>query len=193
MKILVAEDDHVLRRVIARSLSALGHHVLEAADGEEAWLRLRAEPIRIVISDWIMPAPDGLELCRRIRRDPAARYVYFILLTVKDATEANKHEAADAGVDDFLTKPLNSSELWLRLRVAERLIAATARVRELESLLPICTYCKKIRGDGNSWQQIESYLREHTDSKLSHSICPDCYQNVVIPQMRADGIQPPAS
>lgn len=192
MKILLAEDDDILRRIIAQMLRKLGYEVRETANGEEAWTVLLAESIRIVISDWMMPVVDGLALCRRIRGDPAARYVYFVLLTVQDATDENKRLAADAGVDDFLTKPLNPTDLWLRIRVAERIVAATARVRELEELLPICTYCKKVRSDGTYWQQIESYLREHTGSRLSHSICPECYQSVVLPQLQAQGIRPPS-
>lgn len=115
MKILAVEDDAVLRTVLARTLGRLGYEVVEAADGEKAWDSMQADPVRIVVSDWMMPRMDGLELCRRIRAHPEGDYTYFILLTVLDATEENKRKAADAGVDDFLTKPLNPTDLWLRL------------------------------------------------------------------------------
>jgi sigma-B regulation protein RsbU (phosphoserine phosphatase) len=190
MKILAAEDDDILRVILTRTLRKLGHEVVEAADGRTAWDRFQAEPVRIVVSDWMMPHVSGLELCQRIRARDAADYTYFILLTVQDATEENKRKAADAGVDDFLVKPLNATDLWLRLRVAERIIHGTTRIRQLEGLLPICGYCKKIRNDQDYWQQIESYVREHTGAKLSHSICPDCYERVVIPQLKSAGIPP---
>ena len=160
------------------------YFVIEAADGEAAWEVLQKnETIRVVVSDWMMPRADGLDLCRRIRARVGVEYIYFILLTSRDATEENQKAAADAGVDDFLTKPLDLPELWTRLRVAERILKYTTQVRQLEELLPICSYCKKIRDDQNYWQQMEGYINERTGSEFSHSICPDCYQRVVMPEL----------
>jgi len=183
MKILAVEDDAVSRAVLRQALRRLGHETVEAADGEAAWEALQAEPFRVVVSDWVMPRADGLELCRRIRQRPDAEYIYFILLTSRDATEENQRQAADAGVDDFLTKPLDLPELWTRLRVAERILRYTTQVRQLEEMLPICSYCKKIRDDQNYWQQIEGYISERTGSDFSHSVCPDCYQRVLVPEL----------
>ena len=165
------------------ALLRLGHDVLEAGDGEAAWTLLQQEPVRVIVSDWMMPGLDGLELCRRLRARRQAEYVYFILLTANTADPANRTAAADAGVDDFLTKPMDFEELWTRLRVAERILRYTTQVRQLEELLPICSYCKKIRDDQNYWQQMEGYINKHTGSEFSHSVCPDCYQRVVIPEL----------
>ena len=183
MKILAVEDDAVARAVLRKALHRLGHEVVEATDGEAAWEQLEAEPVRVVVSDWIMPRTDGLDLCRRIRARRRQDYIYFILLTSRDADEENSRAAADAGVDDFLTKPLDLAELWTRLRVAERILKYTTQVRQLEELLPICSYCKKIRDDQNYWQQMEGYINERTGSEFRHSICPACYQRVVIPEL----------
>jgi len=183
VKILAAEDDVVARAVLRQALRRLGHEVIEAADGEAAWAQLQQSPVRVIVSDWMMPGLDGLGLCRRIRAQPKADYIYFILLTSSDATEENQRAAADAGVDDFLTKPLDLTELWTRLRVAERILRYTTQVRQLEEMLPICSYCKKIRDDQNYWQQIEGYINERTGSEFSHSVCPDCYARVVIPEL----------
>ena len=183
MKILAVEDDAVSRAVLRTALRRLKHDVIEAADGEEAWRKLQTEPVRVVVSDWMMPQSDGLDLCRRIRAQPGKDYTYFILLTSRDATEENQRAAADAGVDDFLTKPLDLAELWTRLRVAERILHYTTQVRQLEELLPICSYCKKIRDDQNYWQQMEGYINERTGSEFSHSVCPDCYTRVVLPEL----------
>ena len=183
MKIIAVDDDPVARAVLRQGLRRLGHDVLEAADGETAWESMTRDPVRVVVSDWLMPRLDGLELCRRIRAQMGGEYVYFILLTSTGATEENQRAAADAGVDDFLTKPLNLSELWMRLRVAERILRYTTQVRQLEELMPICTYCKKIRDDQNYWQQMEGYINERTGSEFSHSVCPDCYARVVIPEL----------
>lgn len=183
VKILAVEDDKVTRSVMRKALTRLGHDVVLAGDGEEAWAALEADSVRVVVSDWLMPRMDGLELCRRVRARTQQQYVYFILLTGNDATEENQRAAADAGVDDFLTKPLDVTQLWTRLRVAERILRYTTQVRQLEELLPICAYCKKIRDDQNYWQQMESYINERTGSDFSHSICPDCYQRVIVPEL----------
>ena len=183
MKILAVEDDAVSRAVLRKALRRLQHDVVEAADGEEAWEKLQTEPVRVVVSDWMMPRADGLDLCRRVRARPGKDYLYFILLTSRDATEENQRAAADAGVDDFLTKPLDLPELWTRLRVAERILHYTTQVRQLEELLPICSYCKKIRDDQNYWQQMEGYINERTGSEFSHSVCPDCYTRVIVPEL----------
>lgn len=166
--------------------------MVEASDGEAAWGMLQNEPVRVVVSDWQMPRLDGLELCRRIRARVGGEYVYFVLLTSSDATEENQRSAADAGVDDFLTKPLDLPELWTRLRVAERILRYTTQVRMLEELLPICTYCKKIRDDQNYWQQMEGYINERTGSEFSHSVCPDCYTRVIVPELEALKLLHPA-
>lgn len=183
MKILTVEDDPVARTVLRQALKKLGHEVVEAHDGESAWELLQQEPVRVVVSDWMMPRSDGLELCRRVRGRTGTEYIYFILLTSRDASQDNQTAAADAGVDDFLTKPLDLPELWMRLRVAERILRYTTQVRQLEEMLPICSYCKKIRDDQNYWQQLEGYISERTGSDFSHSICPDCYQRVVVPEL----------
>jgi DNA-binding response OmpR family regulator len=185
MKILAVEDDAVARAVLRQALRKLGHEVVEAGDGEEAWELLQKEPVRVIVSDWLMPKLDGLELCRRVRGRVRAEYSYFILLTGNDATASNQREAADAGVDDFLTKPLNFDELWTRLRVAERILRYATQVKQLEEMMPICSYCKKIRDDQNYWQQIEGYINERTGSEFSHSVCPDCYQRVVMPELES--------
>ena len=185
MKILAVEDDAVARAVLRQVLRRLGHESIEAADGEQAWELLQKEPVRVIVSDWLMPKLDGLELCRRVRGRTHAEYTYFILLTGNDATADNQREAADAGVDDFLTKPLNFDELWTRLRVAERILRYATQVKQLEEMMPICSYCKKIRDDHNYWQQIEGYINERTGSEFSHSVCPDCYQRVVLPELES--------
>lgn len=183
VKILAVEDDSVARAVLQAALRRLGHEVIVADTGEAAWELLQSEGVRVVVSDWMMPGIDGLELCRRVRARDTADYVYFILLTARDATSENQTAAADAGVDDFLSKPLDFPELWMRVRVAERILRYTTQVRQLEELLPICSYCKKIRDDGNYWQQIEAYISERTGSDFSHSVCPDCYTGVILPQL----------
>jgi len=184
MRILAVEDDAVARSILIKALRRLGHDVLEATDGQTAWGMLNQERVRLVVSDWNMPEMDGLDLCRKIRARVGVEYVYFILLTANEHSLDNEQAASDAGVDDFLRKPLNVQELWMRLRVAERVLRYSTQVSQLEQLLPICSYCKKVRDDKNYWQQIEGYIRDRTGSEFSHSVCPDCYKNVVLPDLQ---------
>lgn len=183
VKILTLEDDPVARRVLREALVRLGHEVQEAADGDQALAMLETERARVIVSDWVMPGMDGLEFCRRVRARAIEEYVYFILLTGRTATVENQREAADAGVDDFLSKPLDLNELWMRLRVAERILKYATQVQQLEAFLPICSYCKKVRDDQNYWTQIESYINERTGTDFSHSVCPECHSRVVVPEL----------
>lgn len=182
MKVLIVEDDPIARLYIEAALAVLELETVVAADGEEALSLLDAEPIRLVVSDWMMPKIDGLELCRRIRAR-GGEYVYFILLTQMSASPENEDTAIEAGVDDFLSKPVNPRELKIRLHVARRILEYTARIQRLESFIPICSYCKKVRDDQNYWQRIESYINERTGSEFSHSVCPDCYKVEIVPQL----------
>jgi phosphoserine phosphatase RsbU/P len=176
MKILVAEDDPVASKVLKLTLEQVGHTVSVVKDGAAAWDLLLIEPFAVVVSDWMMPEVDGLQLCRRIRELTDRDYTYFILLTANHAGRDNLNIAMDAGIDDFLQKPLDREAIWMRLRVAERILAFSKQVRQLGELLPICAYCKKIRDDGTYWKQIESYIQEHTGSAFSHGVCPECFE-----------------
>ncbi len=121
MKILIAEDDVVERRVLRATVKKLGHEVVAAPDGLEAWERFDESPSRIVVSKRMMPRLDGLDLCRRIRQRKNLEYTWFILLTMF-SNEEEYRQAMDAGVDDVLAKPLDGNELMFRLRAAERVI-----------------------------------------------------------------------
>ncbi|PTY08486.1 response regulator [Opitutaceae bacterium EW11] len=182
MKVLIVEDEPVARLYTQTALKNLGLQPIIATDGEEALALLENEPIRLVVSDWVMPKIDGLEFCRRLRAREGD-YIYFILLTQMSASPEHEDEAIEAGVDDFLVKPVNPRELKVRLHVARRILEYTARIQRLESFIPICSYCKKVRDDQNYWQRIENYINERTGSEFSHSVCPDCYKREIVPQL----------
>ena len=188
MKILIVEDTTSDRILAEIALTALGHTFVSVPTGEEALRILAGEPLRVVVSDWKLPGMDGLTLCQRIRAG-VGDYVYFILLTSADDTDENHEAALKAGVDDFLLKSADKRELRMRLHVAERMLGLSTQVRQLESFLPICSYCKKIRDDQNYWQQIEAYLTERTTTRFSHGICPECYTQIVVPDAAKLGIE----
>ncbi|MEZ5274746.1 MAG: response regulator [Opitutaceae bacterium] len=185
MNILIAEDETVSRRLLEKFLTEIGHQVESVTNGTEAWARFQLKNPPVVISDWRMPDMDGLELCRKIRSADSEDYTYFVLLSGVSRNKDNFLQAARAGVDDFLTKPINHDEIWMRLRVAERILSYTRQIQQLESILPICAYCKKIRDDGDYWEQLETYMTEHKGMDFSHSICPECYETHVVPEIAA--------
>ena len=182
MRILIAEDDAVSRRVLEATLVKWGFEVTTTTNGTEAWQVLVAEGApKLAILDWMMPEIDGLEICRRIRQRPGAGPLHIILLTARGRKE------------DVIGVRLVELQSMLADRVVE-LEEAIARVHQLRGLLPICSYCKKVRDDKNYWQQVEQYVSTHADVKFSHGICPDCYREVVEPQLdaaqRAGGAEP---
>jgi len=195
MKILIAEDDEVSRRLLAKSITGWGHEVVITENGMEAWAILQREDApRLAILDWMMPEMDGTEVCRRIRQRESATPTYVVLLTAK-SRKADIVEGLAAGANDYITKPFDRGELLARVQVgitvtglqqslAERvtdLEEALAQVRVLQGILPICSYCKQVRDDKNYWQSVEGYITAHSEAKFSHSICPPCYESVVKP------------
>ena len=179
MKILVAEDDPVSAKILQFTLENAGHEVVVANNGAIAWEKFDKQPVRVVVSDWMMPELDGLELCLKIRSRPKTEYTYFIMLTAIHTGRDNLRKAMDSGVDDFLTKPLDREGIMMRLRVAERIVEFTAQIKMLKDLIPICMYCKKIRNDNDYWQGVESYIAQQTGSNFSHGICPECFEKHV--------------
>ena len=122
MKILIAEDDGVSRRVLEAHLGKWGYQVVAARDGSEAWQMLNcAGAPRLAILDWMMPGMDGTEICRRVRQQGREPYTYIIMLTALSGEE-NLCAGMDAGADDYLTKPLRVNELRVRLRAGRRII-----------------------------------------------------------------------
>jgi len=151
------------------------------------------------VLDWVMPGLDGPEICRRVRAREAATPTYLILLTANDRVDQIV-AGLEAGADDYLTKPCRLPELVARVRVGLRVVElqraladrvaaleeALARVKQLQGLLPICAYCKRIRDDRDYWDQVESYLARHADVQFSHGICPECFERVMREEVGRD-------
>jgi DNA-binding response OmpR family regulator len=133
MRILVAEDDAVSRRVLEVLLQRMGHDCDITEDGDQAWNRIASGDGApdVLITDWMMPGLAGPDLCRRVR-ERHGDGIYVVMLTALSG-EAHVRAAMDAGADDFLTKPLDRNQLAMRLALAERLQTLRARVTELEA------------------------------------------------------------
>ena len=193
MRVLIAEDDHISCRMLESSLIRWGYDVISCADGIEAWTTLQQEDApKLVILDWMMPGIDGTDVCRKVRQSEQLQSTYIILLTSRD-DKKDIVAGLQSGANDYVTKPVAIEELQARLQIGRRMVElhteladrvkeleqALSQVKQLETLIPICSYCKKIRDDGDYWNQLEAYFAEHTDVRFSHSICPECYENIV--------------
>jgi DNA-binding response OmpR family regulator len=197
MKVLIADDEAITRLLLETTLGSWGYEVCAAREGGEA-LRMFEDtpPPDIVLLDWMMPEREGPEVCRIIRARPQPVPVYIILLTSLGGRQ-NIVQGLQAGADDYITKPFDRDELRARLGVGRRMVElqrsladrvqqleeALGRVKQLQGLVPICSYCKKIRNDSNYWQHLETYLSEYSGAQFSHGICPECYESIVKPEL----------
>ena len=185
--ILVADDDAVARTQFELCLRNWGYDVILCEDGRAALARLEGpDAPRVAILDWVMPELEGPEVCRKASQ--TAPLTYLILVTGKDRPQ-DIAEGLRAGANDYLSKPFHPEELRARLQAgvqqadlhaalverAHELEVALSTIRQLEGLLPICSYCKRIRNDGDLWERVESYLARHSDVQFTHGVCPDCF------------------
>lgn len=130
MKVLVADDDRVHRRLLGVNLARWGHEVIEAADGDQAWALVQRHPdVRLLLLDWEMPGIDGPEICKRVRQTRREQYLFILLVTSRTGRE-DFLEGMRAGADDFITKPVDADELSVRLRAAERVITLQEELGE---------------------------------------------------------------
>ena len=197
MKILIAEDDRISRRLLEMTLKRLEFEVILTENGAQALQVLNEpDPPQLAILDWMMPGLSGPGVCRKIRSASPSRPLYLILLT-RLGKRDNIVEGLEAGADDYLAKPFDAAELRARVQAGRRVVNlerelhdrvreledALANVKQLQGLLPICSYCKKIRDDQDYWHQVDSYVAQHTDVQFSHSICPSCFETVMKPQI----------
>jgi diguanylate cyclase (GGDEF)-like protein len=122
MKVLIAEDDSISRRMLEAFLVKWGYEVLVATEGEEAWEILQGNDApRLAVLDWMMPGRDGVDICRSVRQRKGRPYIYILLLTARGQKE-DIVEGLEAGADDYVTKPFDPYELRARLRAGRRIV-----------------------------------------------------------------------
>ncbi|MDN5278906.1 MAG: phosphoserine phosphatase RsbU/P [Clostridiales bacterium] len=135
MKILIVEDERITRDQLSLLLKEWGYDSISAADGNEAWDIIEKEPIRMVITDLLMPGSDGIELCKKIRGKKSDFYTYILVITGM-SDQKSLYDAMFAGADDFVVKPWHNAEVRARLRTGERIIhledELKERIRKLE-------------------------------------------------------------
>jgi CheY-like chemotaxis protein len=199
LHVLVADDEPVSRTVVGAMLKKAGYPVLFAQDGEQAWQHLDTDdPPPLALLDWEMPGMQGPEVVERLRARETQTPTYVILLTSRDSS-ADIVRGLRAGADDYVTKPANEDELIARVNVGAKVVQlqaaladrvrsleeALANVKALQTLLPMCAYCKSIRNDQNYWEKVETYFTQHSNVSFTHSYCPNCYERFVKPELEA--------
>lgn len=189
MKILIADDDSTTRLILTATLQHLQHDVTAVETGLQAWDAFRKAYFQVLITDWQMPEIEGMVLTQLVR---SARihehYTYVIMLTAHGGKE-NYLEGIKAGADDFVVKPFDEDYLEARLHVAERIVGLNNHVRRLETILSICSYCKRVRGPDGQWMDLEQYVHTHLQPQPSHTVCPQCYASKVKPELDRLGVK----
>jgi AmiR/NasT family two-component response regulator len=192
IRILIAEDDFLVREMIQELLENMGYTIIgKALDGGQAVEMAQLLRPDLVLMDIEMPKIDGIEATQRIYADNP---VPVVVLTAYETPELVER-ASTAGVGAYLAKPPKARDLERAITIAmarfadmvelrrlnaelqarnEELQGALAKVKMLSGLLPICASCKKIRDDRGYWQQVEVYIRDHSEVEFSHGLCPDC-------------------
>lgn len=193
--ILLVDDVPVNLLLLEELLQDPERNLVKATSGAEALQVLQEEEFALVLLDVQMPEMDGFQVAERIRQDERTRLVPIIFITAISKEQEYVFKGYDAGAVDYLFKPINGRILRTKVNVFCQLFEQRRIIRQqlqaiedrntalqrrldeikmLRGLLPICSVCKKIRNDGGYWEQLEVYLREHSEAQFTHGICPEC-------------------
>ena len=185
---MIVDDDPDLLFASARIIKSANYEVLTAATAGQCMEIVKNNRPDLILLDVILPDADGQALCSQIKADPALNKIFVVLISGTKTDSAEQADGLDIGADGYIARPISNRELLARVNAMVRILRAErerdqliiqlketlAKVKKLSGLLPICAGCKKIRDDQGYWQQIESYLNEHSDAIMSHGICPEC-------------------
>jgi sigma-B regulation protein RsbU (phosphoserine phosphatase) len=174
MRILIAEDDRISRRLLERKLTSWGYEVVTCCNGVEAWQALHRENApSLAILNWMMPGMDGVQVCKEIRRQKNPAYTYIILLTARDR-KRDIVEGIEAGADDYVTKPFNPHELKVRIRAGRRILDMQAELMQREKLRGVLEMAGATCHEFNQPMQVisgycELLLKQVTKGSQVHS------------------------
>ena len=188
IKILIVEDDPDLLFATARIVRSAGYQVLTSSTGSQCMEIVKNSRPDLILLDVILPDADGQVLCGQLKADSAPNNIFVVLISGSKTDSSEQAEGLDIGADGYIARPITNRELLARVNAMVRILRAErerdrlivqlketlAQVKKLSGLLPICAGCKKIRDDKGYWNQIELYLKEHSDAIMSHGICPEC-------------------
>jgi AmiR/NasT family two-component response regulator len=187
ISILVAEDDYLISEEIIRCLKSRGYsNITKAADGQAAVDMTCSTRPDVILMDIEMPELDGIATAAEIQECCPTP---IVILTAYESSDLLQ-KASAAGVSAYLNKPPRPEEMEKAITIAiarhadlmevrrlnRELEQALAEVKTLRGIIPICSYCKKIRDDLDTWSQLEEYISNHSEAMFSHGICPKCYE-----------------
>jgi DNA-binding response OmpR family regulator len=194
-RVLITDDDPDTLLLTSMLLKDEGFEVLEARTGLECLSMVRDLHPDIVLLDVMLPDTQGTDVCKSIKNDPDLRSTFVVLVSGVLVSSDYQAEGLNVGADGYMVKPMTNREFvarvqsMVRIKCAEtalreketeqlKLIAqlreAIAEIKTLKGFIPICASCKKIRDDEGYWNQLETYITEHTEAVFTHGICPQC-------------------
>ena len=207
IRVLIVEDDPFFQRVLQKRLSAESYQVQVASDGREGMKSIVAWEPDLVISDWMMPQVDGLELCQSVKTGLRESAPYFILLTAKGEL-SDRLLGLETGADDYLVKPCDQAELLARVRAGLRIVLLTRELRDtvaqlretqdelgsarqlggpFQDLASVCVSCRRAQTTDRRWHDLDEYLADRGLGHLARGTCPDCLAAGEAPRRRASG------
>ena len=179
--ILIVDDQEANVSLLEEMLRGAGYlSVTSTRNPHEVCELHRQHHFSLILLDLEMPGLDGFQVMEGLKAFDVGWYLPVLVVT---AQPNHKLRAIKAGAKDFVSKPFDLVEVLLRVHNLLEVRLLLSAVRVLNSLLPICSYCRRIRDSKNYWQSVEDYVGQHTDSKFSHGICPDCFGQQVRPEL----------
>jgi DNA-binding NarL/FixJ family response regulator len=187
IRLIIAEDDFLVCEELKRILRNSPYEVIgEAGNGLEVIDLVEKLKPDVILMDIMMPIMDGLEASRQITEKYPTP---IIVMTAYEATDLVE-TASQSGVSAFLTKPpvlaeidravsialARHDDLMELRRINQELQAALAEIKTLRGILPLCSFCKKIKLPDGTWENVDTHINKHTEAQVSHSLCPDCYR-----------------
>jgi len=175
--ILVVDDNQQNIQVLGAVLEQAGYGIAVAVNGQQALDYLVEEKPDLVLLDVMMPAMDGYEVCRTMKKDRDLKNIPVIFLTARGET-GDLVRGFEAGGVDYITKPFHPEELLARVKTHVELKKAREEIRSLRGIIPICASCKKIRTDSGYWEQVDTYIENHSEAEFTHGVCPVCAERL---------------
>ncbi|HVN95715.1 MAG TPA: response regulator [Syntrophorhabdaceae bacterium] len=200
-RVLITDDDPDNLALMTSVLRRAGYDVFPTKSGEECLHAAQDCRPALLLLDVVLPDISGIEVLRQVKSSPTLTDAFVILMSGVDVSSERQADGLNIGADGYITKPISNKELVARVQAMERikiaedalrekerelqesvsyLRAALSEIKVLKGLIPICSSCKKIRNDLGFWDQLESYLSEHTDAIFTHGLCPECFQKTVV-------------
>lgn len=189
MPVILVVDDMPSNLEVLGALLQDKYEVVIATSGQQALAVAAEQKPDLILLDILLPDLDGYTVCARLKQQPATAAIPVIFVTVKSELDDVIHGFEVGGVD-YLIKPFRAPEVLTRVRThlelkqtrdrleqaVGELSQALANVKQLSGLLPICSFCKKVRDDHGYWEQVEAFVTSHSEARFTHGICPECVE-----------------